>query len=155
MEAVTLAGELRLISLGSSEIQGVIDCYGHLACHALHELQFGVGDALRNKAAEAHGAKAVLGGSERKNRKGTYIMLAVAVEKFGEAGLFMGVADDKGLLRLPDPAGGGALDRRLTASGFFAWDGSGENVGAHYVASGIVKDEGPEIEVDDRAQAVR
>ncbi len=54
----------------------------------------------------------------------------------------MGVADDKGLLRLPDPAGGVALDRRLTASGFFAGDASGENVEAHDVARRVVEDEG-------------
>src|SRR5260370_22618719 len=62
LEAVTLSGELRLIRLGSSEIQGVIDCYGHLACHALHELQLGLRDALRNPAAQTHGAKAGPGG---------------------------------------------------------------------------------------------
>ncbi len=155
LEAVTLAGELRLIGLGSREIQGVINSNGDLAGDALHELQLGLRDALGNQTAETHRAEAVLGSGERKNRKGTYIMLAVAVEKFGEAGLFMGVADDKGLLRLPDPAGGVALDRRLTASGFFAGDASGENVEAHDVASGIVEDEGQKIEVDDRAQAVR
>src|SRR5260370_3807086 len=116
MEAVTLAGELRLRSLGSSACEGVDDCYDHLDCHALHELQFGVGDAPRNQAAEAHGAKAVLGGSERKNRERADIVFAVALQEIGEARFFFGVADDKGLLRLPDPAGGVAFARNLPAS---------------------------------------
>jgi len=117
LEAVTLAGELRLIGLGSREIQALSTATAtwlatrSMNCNSVSVMRWGT---RRPKPMARGGA----GSGERKNRKGTYIMLAVAVEKFGKAGLFMGVADDKGLLRLPDPAGGVALDRRLTASGF-------------------------------------
>jgi len=69
LEAVALARELRLVGLGGREIQGVINGHGHLAGDALHELQLGVCDALRGKTAETHGAEAVLGGGQRKNRE--------------------------------------------------------------------------------------
>src|SRR6266436_8068972 len=48
LEAVALACELRLISLGGREIEGVINGYGYLAGDPLHELELGVRDALRD-----------------------------------------------------------------------------------------------------------
>ncbi len=69
METVALACQLRLISLGSLEIKGIINGHGHLAGDTLHKLQLGVGDPLRDQTAETHGAEAVLGGRERKDRK--------------------------------------------------------------------------------------
>jgi hypothetical protein len=155
LEAVALACELRLIGLRSRKVQGIVHSDSDLAGNALHKLQRGVRDALRNQTAEAHGAEAVLGGGERKNRERADIVLAVAVEEFGEARFFFGIADDKGLLRLPDPASGISLDRGFGARDFFAGDARGENVKAHDVANGIVEDERQEIEVDDGAQAVR
>jgi len=155
LETVALARELRLISLRSREIQSIINGYGHLAGDALHELQFGVRNSLRDQAAEAHGAEAVLGGGERKDRERADIVLEVALQEIREARLFFGVADHKGLLRLPDPPGGISLDRGLAASGFFAGDARGENMEAHDVASGIMEDERQEIEINDGAQAVR
>jgi len=155
LEPVALAGELRLKGLGSCEIEGVIYGDGDLAGDALHELELGVGDALGNQAAEAHGAEAVLGGGEGKNGERADVVFAVAMEEFGEARLFMSVADHKRLLRLPNPAGGISFDRRLAASNLFAGDACGENMEAHDVASGIVEDERQEIEIDDGAQAVR
>ena len=68
-EAVALACELRLIGLGSLEIKGIIDGNGHLAGDALHELQLGVRNALRDQTAETHGAESALGGRERKDRE--------------------------------------------------------------------------------------
>jgi hypothetical protein len=68
LEVVAFAGELGLIGLGSLEIEGIVDGDGDLAGDALHELEFGVGDALGDEAAETHSADAVLGGGERKNR---------------------------------------------------------------------------------------
>ncbi len=65
LEAVALACKLRLIGLGSFKIQGVIDGDGDLAGHTLHELEFGIGDALRNNAAKAHRAETALSGGER------------------------------------------------------------------------------------------
>src|SRR2546425_2133685 len=46
LEAVALAGELRLVGLGSFEIEGVIDGDGDLAGDGLHELEVGVGGVL-------------------------------------------------------------------------------------------------------------
>jgi len=82
-------------------------------------------------------------------------VLAEALQEIREARLPFGVADHKGLLRLPDPAGGIALNRRFAAGGLFSGDARGENVKSHDVASRIVEDEGQKIEVDDGAQAVR
>src|SRR5260370_21198856 len=65
----------------------------------------------------------------------------------------MGVADDEGLLRLPDPAGGVAFDGRLAASDLFAGDTSFKNVKAHDVSGRLVKDEREEIEVDNGVEA--
>ena len=39
----------------------------------------------------------------------------------GKRGFFFGVANDKWLLRLPDPAGGIFLDGGFSADGFFRW----------------------------------
>ncbi len=133
-ETVALTCELRLIGLGSLEIKGVIDRNGHLAGDALHELQFGVRDALRDQTAESHGAEAVLGGRERKNRERPHIMLTEALQEIRKARLLFGIADHKGLLRLPDPTGGVAVDGRLTAGGLFAGDARFQNVEAHDVA---------------------
>ena len=80
-------------------------------------------------------------------------MLAEAVEKFGKARLFLSVGDDEGLLRLPDPAGRIALDRRLAADGLVTGDPRFQDVQAHDVLGGVVKDEGKEIEIDDRMEA--
>src|SRR6202171_1963870 len=82
-------------------------------------------------------------------------MLTQALQEIREARLLFGVADHKGLLRLPDPAGRIVVNRRFAAGGLFSGDSRGENVEAHDVANGIVEDEGQEIEVDNRAQAVR
>jgi len=111
LEAVALARELRLIGLGRREIQSIINGYGHLAGDTLHELQFGVRDALRDQTAETHGAEAALGGGERKDGERADIVLSVALQEIRKASLFFGVADHKRLLRLPDPAGGVALHR--------------------------------------------
>jgi hypothetical protein len=144
---------LRLIGLGSREIQGVIDSNGHLAGDALHELQFRVSDALGDQPAETHGAEAVLGGGERKNRDGADIVRTVASEEIGKPRFFFGIADDKGLLGLPDPAGGVAFDGRFGAGDFFTGDSSFENVEAHDIFGGVVKDEREEVEVDNGMEA--
>ena len=80
-------------------------------------------------------------------------MLTKALQKIGESLLLFGVADHKGLLRLPDPTGGVALDGRLTAGGLFAGDARFKNVQAHDVAGSVVKNQGEEIEVDNGVQA--
>ena len=153
LQAVALARELGLVGLGSREIKGIINSDGYLAGDALHELQLGVCDALGDQTAETHGAEAMLGGGEGKNRERADIVFAEAVEKFGEARLFLSVGDDEGLLRLPDPAGGIALNGRLTADGLVTRDSRFQDVEAHDVLGGVVQDEGEEIEVDDRMEA--
>ena len=149
LQAVALAGKLRLVGLGSFEIEGIVRGNGDLAGDTLHELKLGVRDALRNDAAETHGAKAALRRGQRNNREGADIVFAEALHEIGEARLLFGVADDEGLLRLPDPAGGVALDGSLGAGMFFARDASFENMETHDVAGGVVKDKGEEIEIDD------
>ena len=153
LEAIAFAHQLRMIGLGRGKVQGVIDGDGDLAGDALHELEFSVRDALGDETAETHGAEAMLSGGERKNREGADIVGAVALQEFGEARFLFDITGDKGLLRLPDPSGGIALDGRLRAGDFFAGDARFENVKAHYVLGGVVKDEGEEIEVDDGMEA--
>jgi len=80
-------------------------------------------------------------------------MFTEALKEIGKARFFFGVADDKGLLRLPNPAGGVALDRRLAASDFFAGDAGFQNVEAHDIFGGVMEDEREEIEVDDGMEA--
>src|SRR5260370_29868451 len=65
----------------------------------------------------------------------------------------MGVADDEGLLRVPNPASGVAFDGRLAASELFGGDTSFKNVKAHDVSGRLVKDEREEIEVDNGVEA--
>jgi hypothetical protein len=149
LEAIAFASELRLIGLGSLEIEGVVNGDGDLAGDALHELELGVSDALGDEAAKAHGTEAVLSGGERKNRQRADIVFTEALKEIGKARFFLGVTDDKGLLRLPNPAGGVALDRRLGASDFFAGDAGFQNVEAHDVFDRVMKDEREEIKVDD------
>ncbi len=50
---------------------------------------------------------------------------------------------------MPDPAGGVALDGRLTAGGLIAGEARFQNVEAHDVARSVVKNESKEIEIDD------
>ncbi len=80
-------------------------------------------------------------------------MLTQALQEIREARLLIGVADHKGLLRLPDPTGGVAFDGRLAAGGLFAGNARFKNVEAHDVARNVVKNEGEEIEVDNGVEA--
>jgi len=77
------------------------------------------------------------------------MVLTVALQEIGKARFFFGVADDKRLLRLPDPAGGVALNGRLAASDLFAGDASFKNVETHDVAGRLVKYEREKIEFDN------
>lgn len=76
-------------------------------------------------------------------------MFTEALKEIGKARLVFGVGDDKVLLGLPNPAGGVALDGRFGAGDFFAGDARFQNVEAHDIFDGVVKDEREEIEVDD------
>ncbi len=143
-----------LVSLGSFEVERVVHRDGHLTGHALHELELGVCDALRHQAAEAHGAQAALRRGQRDDREGADVMLAEALQEFGEARFFLDVADDEGLLRLPDPSGRIVFNGSFRARGLFTGDARFENVEAHDVAAGIVENEGEEVEVDHGVQAL-
>lgn len=149
LEAVALAGELDLVGLGSLVIERVINGDGNLAADTLHELKFGIGDALRDEAPESHGAEAVLRGGERNHRQRTNADIAETLEKIGETVIFFGVADDKRLLRLPDPAGRMAIDRSFAARLGGGRQTSFQDVEAHDVANGVVKDEGEKVKIDD------
>jgi hypothetical protein len=152
LEAVALARELRLISLGRCRIERIVNGYSHLASNALHELHLGVRDLLRHHAAEAHRAEPALRGGERKNRHGTNVVFAKAPHKVWESRFFVDIDDDERLLRLPNPAGRIALDRRFRASHLFRGDMGFENVKAHDVADGIVEDKAKEVEFDNRME---
>jgi hypothetical protein len=119
LEAVTLAGELCLLGLGSFKIEGVVHGDGHQTRYSLHKLEFGVRDALRDDAAEAHGAEAALRGGQRNDRERTDVVFPESRDEFGEAGFFLDVADDERLLRFPDPAGRIVFHGRFRAGDFF------------------------------------
>jgi hypothetical protein len=153
LQPIALAGKLTLISLGGLEIQRVIDGHRNLAGRALHELHLGLRDALRNKAAETHGTQPTLRGSERNHSQRANADLAKPLEKIRESVIFFRVADDKRLLRLPDPARRMTVHRRFAAG----LDRSGkprlQNVQAHDVALGVMKHQREKIEVHDRMQS--
>jgi len=143
---------LRLISLRSFEIQGIVDGDGHLAGDALHELHLGVRDLLLDHAAEAHRADPALRRGEGKDRQGTNIVFAEARHKIRESRFFVDIEDDERLLRLPNPAGGMALDRRFRASRLFCGNMGFENVEAHDVPDGIVENKTKEVESMNRME---
>jgi len=80
-------------------------------------------------------------------------MLADSRDEFREARFFRNVADDKRLLRLPDPAGRIVFNGRFRASGLFTGNAAFQDVEAHNVARRIVKDEAEEVELNDEVQA--
>jgi len=63
------------------------------------------------------------------------------------------IGDDQRLLRFPDPAGGMAFDGRFHTRRFFSGDASFQNMKAHHVSDGIVKDTSKEVELDDGMKA--
>src|SRR5438132_9262780 len=152
-QAVAFAGELRLVGLRVLEIERVIDGHGDLAGDALHELQLRVRNSLRGHAAEAHRADAALSRGQRKNRHGTDAVFANPRYEVGETRFFVDIGDDQRLLRLPDPAGRMAFDRRFHAGDFFRGDARFENMKTHHVADRIVEDESQEVEFNDGVQA--
>ena len=81
-------------------------------------------------------------------------MFAEALQKIGEAHFLFDVVDDKGLLRLPDPAGRVVFNGSLSAGGFFAGNVGFEDVETHDVARGVVENEGEEVEVDDAVETL-
>ena len=83
-------------------------------------------------------------------------MLAVALQEFRKACLFLRVADHESLLRLPDPTGGVAFDGRFSAGRLLLFAGNArfKDVEAHDVARGIVENEGEEVEVHDGVEAL-
>jgi hypothetical protein len=117
-------------------------------------LKFGIGDALWDEASETHGAEAALRGGERNHRQRTNADIAETLEKIGEAVIFFGVADDKRLLRLPDPARGMAINWSFTARLGGSRQTSFQDVEAHDVANGIVKDEGEKVKIDDAVKTL-
>ncbi len=82
-------------------------------------------------------------------------MFTEALHEFRVASLLFGIGDEIGLLRLPDPAGRMALHGMFDfrGFGFCSGDARFEDVKAHDVLDGVVKNESEEIEVDDRMEA--
>jgi hypothetical protein len=154
LEAIALAGKLDLIGLGGLVIERVINGDGNLTADALHKLKLGIGDALWDEASETHGAEAALRGGERNHGQRANADIAETLEKIGETMIFFGVADDKRLLRLPDPAGRMTIDRSFAACLGGGRQTSLEDVEAHDVANGVVKDEGEKVKIDDAVETL-
>ena len=143
-----------LVGLRSFKIQCVVDRQGHLAAHALHELQLRIGDALRDKTAKSHCAQTALRGGKRNHSQGANAHFAEPVKEIWKSLIVFRVADDKGLLRLPDPARRMALHRSF-AAGFYRSRKPGfENVETHDIAHGVMKDQGEEVKVDNAMETL-
>src|SRR5439155_1150727 len=67
-ETVALTRQLLLVGLRRFQIQRIVHRYRYLTGDALHELEFRVGDALRNGVPETHGPEPVLCRGQRNNR---------------------------------------------------------------------------------------
>src|SRR5208282_5839829 len=97
---------------------------------------------------------AMLRGRERNHGQRTNADFAKPLEKIGKTLVLFGVADDKRLLRLPDPAGRMAFHGRFAAR--LDWRGQArfENVQAHHVAHRVVKDKSEEIKINDAVETL-
>ena len=132
------------------EIERVIDGHGNLAGHALQELNFGIGDALRNQTAETHRAQAALRRGQGNHGQRANADVAQPLQEIGEAAFFFRVADDKGLLRLPNPTGWMALHGRFAAGFYRSWETGFQYVEAHDVAHRVVKHKCEEVKIHHR-----
>ncbi len=84
LQTVAFARQLLLVGFRGFEIQGVIHRHCHLRGHAPHELDFSFADALRDVTSKNHGAQPMMGGCQRKNRRG---MHTDGLQLFHEVGI--------------------------------------------------------------------
>ncbi len=104
LKAIALLGQFLLGGLRRFEVERVVHGHGNLCRDALHELNIRIGNGLRTNPSKTHGAKTVLRSRKRKNGKRANSSTAQPDKKVREARFRFQVADDKRLLRLPDPA---------------------------------------------------
>src|SRR5208282_177211 len=154
LEAVAFTSELVLVGLGSFEVEGVIHGDGDLRGDALHEFDFSVADALGYVAAETDGTEAMLRGGERNDGEGKDAVFPEAPHGIRVARLLGGVESDERLLILPDPAGGGIVDREIGEGRGFVRFVSFEDVQSHSVSGRVVENEGEKIELQNGVEAL-
>jgi len=154
LQAVAFARELLLVSLSGLEVDGVVNGNGGLRGDALHEDDFGVGDALRSITAEAEGAEAMLRGGEGQNGDGANAGVSNMANKLRIARLREDVEGDKRLLMLPNPARRRGIHRQFLRTFDLGTLARFENVQAHGVARGVVKNQGEEIEGQDGVETL-
>ena len=152
-ETVALTRQLLLVGLRRFQIQRIVHRYRYLTGDALHELEFRVGDALRNGVPETHGPEPVLCRGQRNNRHGADTVSTQPLREIGEARLLLQIANHVWLLVLPNPAGRRILDGHFTTGVFLDRDTSFKNVQAHHVLGRVVKNQSQEVKIDDRVQA--
>ena len=91
LEAIAFARELLLGGLCGFGVDGVIHGHGDLGADALHEFDFDFGHTLGNIAAEAHGAEAMLRGSQRNDGDGVNAGFLDALHEIGIAGVLRSI----------------------------------------------------------------
>src|SRR6266581_8096552 len=80
-------------------------------------------------------------------------MLPKTRREIREPRLLLDVRNHQGLLRLPDPPGRIAFDRRLRSLDLLRGYARFENVQAHHVLHAVVQDQSEEVKIDYRVKA--
>jgi hypothetical protein len=146
LQAVAFAGELLLRGFGGLEVEGIVDGDRDLSGDAPHKVDLGLSDSLRNVTAEAESAEAMLCGSKRENGHGVNASVLQALHEVGITRVLGGIENDKRLLILPNPTGRDLVDGKFAVR--LGLDGIVrlEDVKAHGVVGGFVKDKSQKVE---------
>ena len=149
LQTVAFARELLLRRFGGLEVQGIVDSDRHLSGDALHKVDLVLRDSLRNIAAEAESAKAMLRGGERKDRHGVNAGVLQALHEGGIARVLGGIKNDEWLLMLPNPACRNFFDGKFTVRLGLNGIVRLEDMKAHGVVGGLVKDQSEKVESEN------
>lgn len=154
LQAVAFVGELLLRGFGGLEVKGIVDSDGDLSGDALHEVDLGRSDSLRNVAAETESAESMLRGGERKNCHGVNTGVLQALHEIGIARVLGGIENDERLLMLPNPARGNFVDGKFAVRLWLNRIVRLEDVKAHGVVGRFVKDQGEKVEGKDAVETL-
>ena len=88
-------------------------------------------------------------GGQRNNRHGTDVISAQPFDELGKACFLVQIVDQVRLLVLPHPPRRSVLEGHFTAGALLDGDAAFENVQAHDVLRGVVKNQGEEVEIND------
>src|SRR5215472_4706097 len=92
----------------------------------------------------------MLRGGQRNDRHGADVISAQPFDELGKARFLVQIVDQVRLLVLPHPPRRSVLEGHFTAGALLDRDAAFENVQAHDVLRGVVKNQGEEVEINDR-----